>query len=317
VPAASRTIDIQGHYLPEAYADSLARRGFDDMLALLERFDSERRIWRLDDARLAAMDAAGLDVQVISLTPPAAALLPKEQASEATELNDGLIDAARRYPDRFLVLCSLPFPHVEQCVAELDRLAAEPLVRGALIDTYVTDFTLDEERLEPVFARLADLRMPAVLHPATDLPESFSAFGIGASLGPMVSTSLTGLRLVLSGLLDRVPELELVIPHLGGTIPYLVQRVIDLNGKGAAERDLLWYLRNRIWTDTCNFWPPALRCAIETFGFDRIMLGSDYPFRGPLDTCLRDIEAAGLDDAARDAILSGTADRWFGPERLV
>src|SRR5262249_16414032 len=154
-----------------------------------------------------------------------------------------------------------------------ERLKSNALVRGVLIDAHTAGFTVDEPRFEPIYEKLAELRMPAVLHPAFDPEPEWLAWGIVSSLGAMVSPSLAGLRMILSGLLDRIPELDLVIPHLGGTLPYLTRRVIDLNGNGAAEHDILHYLRNRIWTDTCNYWHPALRCAIETFGNDRIMLG--------------------------------------------
>lgn len=314
----TRTVDLQGHFMPDAYFRELSARAaeqppIEQMLTQMWKLDPGQSLRRLDDERVAAMDAAGLDVQVISLTPPAAALVPKERAAElAASLNEGLLEAAARFPGRFLVLCSLPFPHVAESVAELERLASNPLVRGALIDAHTTGFTIDEEQFEPVYAKLVELQMPAVLHPAFDPPPAYRAWAIASSLGAMTSTSLAGLRIVLSGMLDRIPELELVIPHLGGTIPYLTQRVADINGRGDAEHDLLHYLRNRIWTDTCNYWHPALRCAIETFGAERILLGSDFPFRGPIDVCIRDIETAGLEPGPRAAILGGNAVRWFG-----
>jgi predicted TIM-barrel fold metal-dependent hydrolase len=312
-----RVVDVQGHLMPDDYFEELSSRAATDSsyAAMLDQtwsLDPDRRLRRTDDVRIAAMDAAGIDVQVISLTAPAAALVPRERSAElAGRLNNALLDAAGRYPGRFLVLCSLPFPHVEESVAELDRLAEDPRVRGALIDVHTTGFTIDEPRFEPIYARLAELEMPAVIHPAGEVSPAFRAWGISSSLGAMTSTALAGLRLILSGMLDRVPQLDLVIPHLAGTIPYVTQRVTDLSGRGDARHDLLHYLHNRIWTDSCSYWPPALRCAIETLGGDRIMLGSDYPFRGPLDTCVRDLGSAGLDDETRTAILGRTAARWF------
>ena len=112
-------------------------------------------------------------------------------------------------------------------------------------------------------------------------------------------------------MLDRVPDLELVIPHLGGTIPYMTRRVMDLNGRGDAELGLDEYLRTRCYTDSCSFYHPALQLAIETFGPDRIMLASDFPFRGTLDVCVKDIQTAEIPAETRDAILEGTARRWF------
>lgn len=313
----TRTVDLQGHFMPDVYFDELNERAksvpaIDGLLKTMSALDPEQKIRDLDN-RVAGMDEAGLDVMVISMTPPGAALVPQERAAAlAASLNDGLLEGAGRFPGRFLVLAGLPFPHVEESVAELERLAPNPLVRGALIDVHTTGFTIDEPRFDPIYRKLAELQMPAVLHPAFTPPPEWLDFGIASSLGAMVSTSLTGLRVILSGLLDRLPDLDLVLPHLGGTLPYLTQRVIDLNGNGDAEHDILYYLRNRIWTDTCNYWHPALRCAIDTFGPERIMLGSDYPIRGPVSVVIQDILTAGLEDTTRDAILGGTADRWFG-----
>jgi aminocarboxymuconate-semialdehyde decarboxylase len=124
------------------------------------------------------------------------------------------------------------------------------------------------------------------------------------------TAALTEQNVATAAAAIRVPTLLVS----GGLSPYLTQRVVDINGKGDAEHDLVHYLRNRIWTDTCNYWHPALRCAIETFGGDRIMLGSDFPIRGPVAVVVNDILSAGLDDATRDAILGGTAQRWFAED---
>jgi aminocarboxymuconate-semialdehyde decarboxylase len=94
---------------------------------------------------------------------------------------------------------------------------------------------------------------------------------------------------MLSGMLDRVPDLTLIIPHLGGVLPYLAQRLIDQSGRGDADHDLLYYLRRRIYLDTCSFHEPALVCAQDTVGTERIVIGSDYPFRGPITRCMDDI----------------------------
>jgi aminocarboxymuconate-semialdehyde decarboxylase len=251
---------------------------------------------------------------VISLLPPALAFgTAQEAAALAREANDGLVEAAGRYPGRFLVLASLPMPHVEEALAELERVAAEPLVRGIQVISQTTDWTPDDARFEPTYRRIAELGLPAVLHPPLEpTPSIYDGWGLGSSIATMISTTLGGLRLVFSGMLDRVPGLDLVIPHLGGTIPYLTRRIMDLNGRGDAEHDLLHYLRNRIFYDSCSYQPEALRCAVDTVGGDRIMLASDYPFRGDLSVCVEDIATADLPEATRAAILGGTAERWFG-----
>jgi predicted TIM-barrel fold metal-dependent hydrolase len=315
----SGPIDVQGHYMPAEHIAALAVAVQSD--PALERTAGivaaagrgKTPVVTLGEERVGLLDAAGIDVQVISVLPPGVVFGdPAGRPALAATANDGLIEAASEFPERFRVLITLPLPDVEASLAEIDRVGANPLVRGVCINADSTDWTLDEARFDALYLGLAARGLPCFLHPCVEeLPNAYRAYGLGSSVGAMVSTTLTGLRLILSGMLDRVPELELVIPHLGGTIPYMTRRVEDLNGRGDAALDLSQYLRTRIYTDSCSFYHPALQLAIETFGGDRIMLASDFPFRGALEVCVRDIETAEIPADTRHAILEGTARRWF------
>ncbi len=313
------TVDVQAHFMPEAHREVLAAHAAraPELAALLRPVlgaPPDAKLRRLDATRIAEMDAAGVGVQVLSLPPPGVSVgEPDERAALATLVNDALLAAAADHPGRFLVLATLPLPAVDASLAELDRLSGLPLARGVLVDASTAQWSLDEPRFEPVHRRIAELGWPLFLHPPLErLPAAYADWGLAHSVATMVATTLSALRLILSGTLDRVPELTVVVPHLGGTIPYLSQRITDLNGRGEAQHDLEHYLRHRLLYDSCSFHHPALGCAIETVGAERIMLGSDYPFRGPLEVCVSDIETAGLPDAERRAILSETAERWFG-----
>jgi predicted TIM-barrel fold metal-dependent hydrolase len=317
-----RTVDIQAHYMPPRHVEGLRRAAeHDPQLRKVAGVILERtavpgaKVTSVDEGRIAEMDAAGVDVQVLSTLAPGAVIGADapEAAALAAATNDELVEAAGWFPGRFLVLATLPLPHVEESIAELERVAAHPLVRGVLAYSESFNWMLDDPSFDPLYERAAALGMPVVLHPPVEaLPAAYDAFRLGASIGSLVSTSLAGLRLILSGTLDRIPKLELVIPHLGGVVPYLTQRVMDINGQGAAEHDLLHYLRHRVWSDSCSNWEPALVCAVETFGADRIMLASDYPFRGDLKVSVGHIAGSRLSDESKAAILSGTAQRWFG-----
>ena len=129
----------------------------------------------------------------------------------------------------------------------------------------------------------------------------------------MANLSASALRLILGGTLDRVPDFDVIVPQLGGTIPFQMQRAIDLS-PGGIEHDLLHYLRHRMWLDSNALWAPALRCAIDTVGVERIVFGSDYPLRCTLDEAVRDISDSWLEDDEKSAILGEVATRWFGPE---
>ena len=317
------TIDLQAHFTPDAYQNALValaeeQPGIGFMLESLRRLDPEDQMRRVDDVRVATMDAAAVDVQVLSTSPPWLPMLPAGRAAElGAAMNDELVAAAGRYPGRFLVLATLPFPHVEETVAEIERLAANPLVRGGFIDTQNPTYTIDEARFDPIYVKLAELRMPAVLHPAPPIPPGplYEDLNVISIVGMMANLSASALRVIVGGTLDRVPDLDLIVPQLGGTLPFLMQRAIDLE-PGGIEHDLLHYFRHRIWLDSNSLWPPALRCAVDTVGVDRIVFGSDYPLRRTLDEAVRDIRDSWLEDEQKASILGGVATRWFGPEPL-
>jgi aminocarboxymuconate-semialdehyde decarboxylase len=311
-------IDTHSHWMPQVHRDAvtelLARqpelaRDYSAMLATAERADAPLVAL---ERRIAEMDECGVDVSVISLPPPATTFGPTDVARRvATAANDALVAGAARHLGRFAVLLSLPLPDVAGSLAEIDRLAGDPLVRGVSALTNAESWTLDEPQFEPIWARLAEVGWPLALHPAFDCrPQPFTQWTLGGSLHAVMSSSLGAARLAMSGTLDRVPGLDVIVPHLGGTLPYLAQRFVDM-GKGDAAHDLAHYLRHRLYVDTCSYHPPAFRCALDTCGADRLVLGTDYPFRGSLRRAVDDVVENAPTPAARAAILGATASKWF------
>lgn len=311
-------IDTHSHWMPPVHRDAIAAllqrqpdlaRDYAAMLATAEHRDAPLVAL---ERRLAEMDECGVDRAVISLPPPAVTFGPAETALQvARGANDAMLDAAGRHPDRFSILITLPLPDVAASLAELDRVAAHPRTQGISALTNAETFTLDEPQFEPLWARAAHYGLPLVLHPAFDCrPDKFRDWTIGGSLHAVMSSSLGIARLVMSGMLDRVEALDVIVPHLGGTLPYLAQRFVDM-GRGDARHDLVHYLRHRLYVDTCSYHPPAFRCAVDTCGAERLVLGTDYPFRGSLRRAVDDIITNAPDAAARAAILGGTASKWF------
>jgi aminocarboxymuconate-semialdehyde decarboxylase len=315
----SLRIDTQAHYVPDAYLAAAATYAAGD-----ERFarlvgpqlalGADALVRRADDERIADLDATGFDVQVLSVFPPGATFGSSALAAEtAAETNDSLLAAAARSDGRFLVLGTLPLPHVDESLAELARVGGDPLFRGISLPAEWEPWRLDDAQFEPIYARVAELGLVLVVHPAiAEWPAAYQDWGLAASVGLTVGSTVGSLRLILSGMLDRVPELDVIVTHLGGALPFLFQRVADA-GRGDAEHELGHYLRERIWLDSFSNHAPALRCAIETAGADRIVLGSDYPGRSRLADAVAQVEHAELTADERDAVLGGTASRWFGP----
>jgi aminocarboxymuconate-semialdehyde decarboxylase len=261
------------------------------------------------------MDEAGVDVATLSvpLVPDDAKADAAGAAATIGAANDGLIAAAADHPTRFNVMLSLPFPFADECMAELERVGRHPAVVSAILHTDLRSWLPDRPELEPVFRRMAQLDLPVSLHPATNQvgpAEAFADWLLWASVGPMVETTVAAGRMMLSGLLDRVPDLVVVVPHLGGVLPFLSQRMVDQSRTGDAEHDVLWYMQNRLLYDTCNLGAAALDATVATVGADRIMLGSDYSVRGPLSRHVAYVAESGLPEEDKHAILHGTAERY-------
>jgi len=318
-----RAIDCHSHLVPPAYGNTILEEAERNpafrQLAVRNRLLPDggaagpASALVSVDLRLAEMDEAGVAVSAISVPPPGPALGPKARAVSSTAAtNDGLIALAEQHPARLRVLASLPLPHVDATLEEIDRIAAHTLVRGVVLMTVGAEWTLDEARLEPVYACLAEHRMVAALHPALeDVGRAFGDFGLTASVAPVVSSSLGALRLALSGMLDRVSDLDVIVPHLGGLMPYLTQRIIDLSGRAQASFTIEHYLADRFYLDTCSFHPPALECALQTTPVSRMLLGSDAPFRGAVARAVEDVRKSALTPFDQIAVLGGNAARWF------
>jgi aminocarboxymuconate-semialdehyde decarboxylase len=130
----------------------------------------------------------------------------------------------------------------------------------------------------------------------------------------MISNALVAARMIQSGMLDRIGGLELIVTHLGGILPFLIDR-LDSRHSGPTAFPPSHYLRTRLWFDACGYPAgPALRCVLETVGAGRLMIGSDWPSR-PIAPALEAIRDLGLGEVAERAILGGNAARWFDPAR--
>jgi aminocarboxymuconate-semialdehyde decarboxylase len=321
--ATGRAIDVHSHLVPPAYAIAIAEEAarsevFHD-LAVRNRLlpdagaDGPATALVSADSRIEEMDHAGIAVSAISVPPPGPTLGPKARAISSTKAtNDGLIAVAEQHPSRFRVLVSLPLPYVEDALAEIERVSSHPLVRGVVLMTVGADWTLDEAQFEPVYQSLAEHQMVGSLHPALEaVGPAFNDFDLSASVAPVLSSTIGALRLALSGMLDRVPEFDVIVPHLGGVIPYLMQRVVDLSGSARAAHSIEHYLAERFYLDTCSFHPPALECALKTTPATRLLLGSDAPFRGPAARAVEDVRTSGLTPREQTAVLGATAANWF------
>jgi predicted TIM-barrel fold metal-dependent hydrolase len=235
------------------------------------------------EEHLAHAAEAGVDVLVIG--PATMGEVFHLPAPEAADLLDHVhveyAAAQRAHPDRLACLAALPMQEPSAALEVLDRAIGQLGLRGVSLLTTTVDreHPLVTEGSLAVFARIAELGVPLFLHPGFRSTTRLSTrtFREEAGLSWTYQTALTALELVVEGVLDAVPDLVVVHPHLGGVLPYVAERISPLGGS-KARHPLEHYLKTRFYVDTAAGNPGALRLAIETYGIERVVFATDYPF---------------------------------------
>ncbi len=284
----------------------------------------ERRLTDFSDARLHNMDVCGVDVQVLSLTTPAVQNLdPSEAVSLARHTNDLIAEAVRRRPDRFEGFATLPTPAPDEAARELDRAVNRLGLKGAMLCGRTRDRNLDHSDFLPIFEVAAGLRVPVYIHP--QIPQRavrdalYSGFGeeldlhlATGGLGWHVETGIQLVRLILAGIFDRFPDLQLILGHWGEVVAFYLERV-DLLSKAAhhLRRPVAEYIRANLHiTPSGMLSQRYLSWALDVMGADRILFSTDYPYVPiPNGGARRFLEEAGLSPADRERIAHGNWDR--------
>jgi aminocarboxymuconate-semialdehyde decarboxylase len=239
--------------------------------------------------------------------------LPLDQAKEAAfKLNQERADAQSEHEGRFYGLATLPWQDGEAALEVLEEAARHDL-KGVLIHSNIAGSPVDADELRPVYARIAEVGLPLCLRPAQTIAEErLRDYGLEYVVGYMFDTSLAALRLVLSGIAAENPDLRIVHPHCGATLPYLSGRIDSSHDKPYSLGERLPTLPSEqlsaFYTDTVCQNPDTLAFARSFYKQGHVVFGSDFPFFSPVEELRFVREAAGED---RDAILSENARRLF------
>jgi aminocarboxymuconate-semialdehyde decarboxylase len=322
-------VDIHNHYYPPRYlaeierGGSRVRIGYDAQDRLQIHYPGDYNIVVLGHRDLAervrAMDEDGIAMQAISLTTPGVHVEEARRGIELARLvNEEFAEATGRHPGRFAPLATLPLHDPEAAVRELERAITELGHRGAVLFSNINGRSLDHPDYFPLFEKLAALQVPAFLHPTN--PATLGAladYRLTAIVGFLFDTTTAVLRLVFAGVLERLPALRLIVGHLGGTIPYVAERADRAfeaydECRAHITRPPSDYFR-RLYYDTVNFNPDALRLGLAFAGAQQLVFGSDYPHQvGSIGRALGAVRALDLATPERDAILGGNAARLLG-----
>jgi predicted TIM-barrel fold metal-dependent hydrolase len=333
-PAADlggRVIDVHHHWLPPELVDHVedylppgyrAEREPDGRLGIydpdgLEGLTVDPERWCHPDVQLGDMDAAGIDVAVLSaacypswLTMPAARLL-----------NDAYADLQRQHPARFVGLAHVPPSDDPSALAELERARGLGL-RSVCVTTNFQGAYPDDPPYRPLLRKAADLHMPVVVHAAGAPAENraLRPYNLYRTIGRSFDSCVVAARLLASGVLDELPGLRVVIPHLGGGFFLHVGRVAGVSRPESAEeiRDRTRRGLDRLLFDTApSFtWSPLeIGWAAERLGPARLALGSDYPVRNDprvLSDAVAHVRALALDSADLIRIAGANAANFLG-----
>jgi predicted TIM-barrel fold metal-dependent hydrolase len=335
---AQRTVDVHNHWYPPDYLAYLVSRTEapyarqtgphsyvcyapgDVIVAHIDRPGHFNLTARVED-----LDAAGLDTQVMSVTIPGPEMLPvKEGVYWAKRINDQLAEAAQAYPGRFYPAASLAFQAPDEAAKELERAYTDLGAKCTQLFSNINGEPLFLPKFDPLFSMWNEWEMPVLLHPTVPwTSDLMQMLRIPYQLyGYTFDTSVSMISLIFNGVLQKYPNLKMIHGHLGGIVPYLVQR-LRASWKGYAKE---WGLElneapdityaNQVWPDTTSFYEPAMKCVFEWVGAGHLIVGTDYAHRvGDPEGAIKSIKDLGaalnLGQADIDRMLGSNAEALF------
>jgi aminocarboxymuconate-semialdehyde decarboxylase len=317
--------DLHTHYYPEAFFRLIEEVGgafsfgTDPTGRTIIRYRGSRFFGitppMTDPARrIEDMDRVGIDVEVLSLSTPNVYFAPPERQAEVARLvNDAYADLAARHPKRFKGFASIPMDDPDAALRELERALDELRLNGVIVLSNINGRPLTDPRYRPFFAECDRRRVCVFIHPMIPVSaEPFAEYVLGPIIGFPFDTTLAVARLCYAGVFRELPNIRWILGHLGGAVPYLMER-IDNGWRDFAEcrvniDELPSVYLKRLYYDTVSFSAPSLRLTRELVGADHLVMGSDYPhLLGSIDRAVSSIESLDVPKSEKDRIFDGTA----------
>jgi len=295
-----KTIAIEEHFITPMYREKIAANEFRNfyLTSRSEQIghDIVEQNADLGTKRLAHMDAAGVDVQVLSFGSPGPQGFGADIAIPmARDANDRAHAAVMARPERFAAFAALPTADPLASARELERCVTQLGFKGAMIHGHTRGSFLDEKKYWPIFEAAQALDVPIYLHPTLAHPDALHSYFAGyeelarAGWGFAIDTSCHFLRIVFAGVFDAYPRLKIILGHYGEALPFLLTRVDRSflqyhvpKGSGSMppikKRPSEYLLGNMFVTTSGNYLTAAFTCTRDAIGIERMLLGTDYPF---------------------------------------
>jgi aminocarboxymuconate-semialdehyde decarboxylase len=324
-------IDSHFHWWPRSVSETLCRRKSYPRAAINNRGGhtylrqdggdyvlNSWTEWYHLDKQLEHMDGLGHQVDVVCSIGPLSVFfsdLPGEEGRDvATQWNEEMAGAQRKYPGRLWASAAVPLVDTKIAIEVLDDAVSRLGLMGVNMPGSIgSDPRIDAERLEPFYARVEELGLPVFLHPTDALfVDMLDGYGgaLHLSLGRVVEVSVAAMRLVLSGVMERHPKLKIVMSHTGGALPYQSGRMDKNSGTAKLPRPASTYLK-RMYTDTVSPHAAGMKFAIDYYGIDHVMYGTDYPCWDPA-TALKLLDEIELSKEDRQKLFYDNARRILG-----
>jgi 5-carboxyvanillate decarboxylase len=306
--------------------------GFESLIGFYLRNPTPRitevseRLLDLGERRLRDMDQTGIAKQLLLLTAPGVQVFDADLGRAlARSSNDELAEAIRKHPDRFAGLAAIAPQDPAAAAKELERGVNSLGLKGAVVNSHTRGEYLDDPKFWPIFEAAEALDVPVYIHPTTppaSMIQPFLSRGLDSAIfGFAVDTALHALRIVVAGVFDRFPKLQIVLGHLGEALPYWLFRIDFMHARMVAanryegvkklHRKPSDYLKENFYVTTSGMaWEPPIMYAISVLGIDRVMYAMDYPYQFvPEEVRVTDdLPISGADKAK---LYQSTAERVF------
>jgi uncharacterized protein len=335
-------IDFQAHLFPEEYINELKRRDGAVILQepdpysgmtyfydkkLKSRINTAIFQGRDTDRRLEHMDRFGIDIHVLTIPAPGADRFEGDDAvAIARAANEAIAAICRKHPTRFVGFFTLPTSSISASLDELERSVHELGLKGFGSFSNLNGQALDREELFPIYERLAKYKLPVYIHPTAPLASEAIGIDIMPTLifGWAFDSTVAMTRLVYGRVLERFPEINFVVADVGGVLAFFAQRAKNIySGRTEEIRQRYGLKENpldsfrQFYVDTADHPASTLKCVLDFFGPERLVLGTNYPY-GPEEGCvliknsLAAIDGLNLSSKDKEKVLGGNAAEILG-----
>jgi len=285
------------------------------------------RLKDLGERRIADMDATGIDRQIIALTAPGVQIMDRGDAVAFSELaNDRLAEAVRNYPGRFTGMTAVAPQDPAHAAREIERGARELGMKAVVVNSHTRGEYLDDPKFWPIFEAAEAVGHAIYIHPQTPSRRMIGPMlerGLDSAIyGFAVETGLHLLRIIVAGVFDRFPDLNIIVGHCGEALPFWLYRMDYMHGVSVKagryehmkplNRKVSDYMRENVYVTTSGMaWEPAISFCQEVLGMDRVLYAMDYPYQYEADE-VRSGDMLPLSDADKKKFFQENAEKVFG-----